>query len=245
MDFSGTTHNLLSEVSTTTDNRVLTGRNGSVSGAATARSDLQGVNNRIPGHFHTLQIPYIDSRGVASTLVITLFIRVSVIPAESEQIVDVLASARNRDNFFNYLEHRAGNTSFFKGFVLNLREIKKQIKRDTSKDLAERLLGSLLSKGGFTRPKALADITEFRNFVLVISTDDADRLNREHGINLTKSSGLNTVFKNLNILSLMVVDEVKNRVSLYESNRPAEWTTFAINDMRDVDRMARLFQNMR
>lgn len=247
IDFEGTKYDLLSEAPQS-DRKVvdhavaLAGR-----GETGQVGDMHALNleaSRIPGHSHMVSVPFTQANGEVSQISLTVFVRVSIIPAEADQIVDVLASARNRNNFYNYLEHRAGNTKFFSGFVLNLREIRKQIKRDTSKDLTERLLGSLLTKGGFTRPKMLSDITEFKNFVLIISSDDADRLNREHGINLTKSSGLNTVFSNLNILSLMVVDEVKNRVSLYESNRPAEWTTFAVNDMRDVDRIARLFQNM-
>ena len=243
-DFGTVKTDLLSEAKTNLVNTASPAGNGRNQQQANGRTTVNSRVN-IPGHYHTIQIPYTTGAGRVENISMTVFIRVSIIPAESDQIVDVLASARNRDNFYNYLEHRAGNTSFFQGFVMNLREIKKQIKRDTSKDLTERLLGSLLSKGGFTRPKALSEITEFKNFVLVISADDADRLNREHGINLTKSSGLTTIFNNVNILSLMVVDEVKNRVSLFESNRPAEWTTFPIKDMQDVDRMLRLFQNMR
>lgn len=163
---------------------------------------------------------------------------------ESSKLIDAIVSSRNRSNFYSYLKWRAGASGFFKGFVLNLTEIEKQIKRDTSKDLSERILGSLLSKSGFTRAKAFGDITELKNFVLVISKEDSDRLITDHNLNLSKPTTLTQLFKNMNILSLMIVDETKMRVTVYESDNPTEMTVLSTADLNDATRLARLFQSV-
>ena len=135
---------------------------------------------RIPGSMHNVAITYIDKQHRTETIHLSPFIRVRIIPVDSTKILEAMASAKARGMFQNYLSWRAGLSPFFKGFIMNLAEIKKQVKRDTSKDLTERILGSLLSKSGFTRPMLLGEITEFKNYNVVISSDDADRLIREY-----------------------------------------------------------------
>ena len=199
---------------------------------------------RVQGNYHTITITYADKQGVTRNIQITIFISVRIIPIESTKIIETIVSSRNRSNFYNYLRWRAGSTSFFKGFLVNLTEIEKQLKRDTSKDLAERMLGSLLTKSGFTQPKILERFTELKNFSLVITKDDADRLLTEHNMNVTKSSTLKQIFGNMNILSFVIVDDSRMRVMIFESDNPTEMSVISFADLNDATRLARLFQNI-
>ena len=97
---------------------------------------------RIPGSMHNVAITYFDKQNRPETIHLAIFIRVRIIPVDSTKLIEAMASAKARGMFQSYLTWRAGLSPFFKGFIMNLAEIKKQVKRDTSKDLTERIRGS-------------------------------------------------------------------------------------------------------
>lgn len=198
---------------------------------------------QLPGHFHEFSIKYTGIEGVGK-LDVTVFIRTQIIVVESTKVIDAIGSTKGRSMFNNYLQMRASGNGFLKGFLLNLKEIEKQVNRDTSKDMTDRILGSLLAKGGFTRPKMLGEITEFKNYNLILSTDDVDRLAREQGLNLSKASDLKKVFNGLNILALLIVDEVKGRVIFYESSDPANMTIVNIKTLSETEKLNALFSTI-
>lgn len=199
---------------------------------------------RIPGTIHHIDVKYTSTNNEVLVMRLAVFIRVRIIPIESKKIIDTIVSSKERNNFFAYLKWRAGKQSFFRDFVVNLNEIHKQVKRDTSQDLEDRILGSLLSRGGFTRPKALSDSTELKNFILVLSNEELERLSVEHSINILKGPTLKQIFTNMNIMSLMVVDNIKKKVYLFESDKPTEMTVISLADMSDAMKLAKLFQNI-
>jgi hypothetical protein len=206
------------------------------------KRDSKGID--LPGHMHSVTINYITAENVAMPICLNVYLKVRVLPIDPTVLVDALVSSRNRNNFFNYIQWRAGTSSFFKGFILNLKEVEKQVKRDTSKNIAERVVGSLLSRSGFTRPLMLGEISELKNYNIILSADDADRLSREYNLNLTKPNALKTVFSNMNILSLMIVDEAKGRVVIFESDRPTEMNVISLSDLTKQDRLEKLFRNL-
>jgi hypothetical protein len=106
------------------------------------------------------------------------------------------------------------------------------------------MLSSLLTKSGFTQPKILERFTELKNFSLVITKDDADRLLTEHNMSVTKPSTLKQIFGNMNILSFVIVDTSKMRVMIFESDNPTEMSVISYADLNDATRLARLFQNI-
>lgn len=201
--------------------------------------DRQAIS--LPGHFHTVQIKYTTVAGKADKLEMTVFIRTQIIAVDASKIIEAMGSTKGRSMFNSYLEWRAGSNGFFKGFLLNLKEISRQVDRDTSKSMEDRILGSLLTKGGFTRPKMLGEITELKNYNLIISTDDADRLYRENGLNLSKAADLKKIFNGLNILSLVVVDEVKGRAIFYESSNPTSMAVISFKSLAETEKLASLF----
>lgn len=201
--------------------------------------DRQAIS--LPGHFHTVQIKYTTVAGKADKLEMTVFIRTQIIAVDASKIIEAIGSTKGRSMFNSYLEWRAGSNGFFKGFLLNLKEISRQVDRDTSKSMEDRILGSLLTKGGFTRPKMLGEITELKNYNLIISTDDADRLYRENGLNLSKAADLKKIFNGLNILSLVVIDEVKGRAIFYESSNPTSMAVISFKSLAETEKLASLF----
>jgi hypothetical protein len=205
--------------------------------------DKQAI--QLPGHFHTISIKFTGGPDAKiNRLEMTVFIRTQIIAVEASKIIEAIGSAKGRSMFNSYLEWRAGSNGFFKGFLMNLKEVQKQVDRDTSKDMTDRILGSLLTKGGFTRPKMLGEITEFKNYNLVLSTDDADRLFREQGLNLSRAADLKKVFNGLNILALVIVDEVKGRAIFYESSDPANMAIISFKSLAEAEKLTALFSTI-
>lgn len=213
--------------------------NFKVNAAAIDRAAVQ-----LPGHFHEFSIKFTSLAGRVEKLDVTVFIRTQIIAVESSKIIEAIGSTKGRSMFNSYLQMRASGNGFFKDFLLNLKEIEKQVNRDTSKNMTDRILGSLLTKGGFTRPKMLGEITEFKNYNLILSTDDVDRITREQGLNLSKASDLKKIFNGLNILSLLIVDEVKGRVIFYESSNPANMTVVSIKTLAETEKLSALFSTI-
>lgn len=179
----------------------------------------------------------------SGTLTMVVTTEVSSMEVDSTKLLEAMASAKNRNIFASYLAARAGTIPWFKGFLLNLGEVRKQVNRDLSKNIGERALGSLLSRTGFTRPKVIGDITEFKNYSVVITADDADRLIRDYGINLTKTSDLVKVFANMNILMLFVIDPLKERATMYQSNRPTEMLVTSIKSENELIRFSKMINS--
>lgn len=166
-----------------------------------------------------LQLQGRDAQSRLVTMVIVFSIRVITLSVPSEKLVDALISARDRDILEDYLKLRARKTNLT-GMLLNLKELRNEAKRDTSADLSDRILSELLSKRGLVAPTLFTRLSEFKNFTVVLDITDTDRFYRSAGTQLVSSANLAKVFKNFNILSLVVMDTASNRATIFDSDRP-------------------------
>lgn len=199
---------------------------------------------KIPSKLHTIQVNYKTDTQEIKNFSLTLAISVKIMTVESSKLVSALVSSKERNIFNSYIKWRATRKNFFKDFIVNMNEIKKQVQRDTSKDLSERILGNLLSKSSFTRPKILAEVTELKNFIVIITLDEVERLKLDHNINLSRGPGLRTVFTNMNILTLVIFDEAKDRLIMYQSDKPTEMTVLTLAKLSDSSALAKIFSNI-
>lgn len=188
--------------------------------------------------------PGSDGKPEAGKFTFMISICVNVLPVDTDKLLEAMASSKSRSIFNNYLTWRAGNIPFFKGFIMNLKEIERQVKRDTSKNMSERILGSLLSKSGFTRPKLIGEVTELKNYSIVLTSEDADRLVSLYGINLTRPSDLKKIFNTMNILTLVIYDEAKGRATFFNSDRPTQMTVVPVKALEDTKRLAGVFSKL-
>ena len=149
---------------------------------------------------------YLDSALVARTFNIEFSVYVKMIMVEFDKLRETIVSTKNRDNFFQYLKYRAGASSFFKDFVLNLKEIDKEVERDTDQSLAARILNDMIRSSGFMTPKIIGDLNETRHYALVLDKGDVDILKRSENMDIQNKGNLNRLFEKLRILNLLVID---------------------------------------
>jgi hypothetical protein len=168
-------------------------------------------------------------------------VRVSLMNVEADKVVDIVGTSRERTNLFNYIRVRAGAGSFFKDFILNLKEIDKQVERDTSQNLTDRLLGSMVRSAGLINPLKMGDLTEAKYYIMTLEQSDLDVLRSKYNFNLNKPNALHTLFNTFNILSLVVVDTTRKTMRMYDSDNPLKSTIFSYDNGGDPDQIASLF----
>jgi hypothetical protein len=161
--------------------------------------------------------------GKTAQITISFNFIVNMMDVESEKLVDTIASAKSRDNFFNYLGFRAGTNSFWKDFVFNLKEIDKEVARDTSQDLRDRILADMVKSSGLTTPKIWGDLAETRHYILVLDKSDVELLKKEHKFNIENPANLKRVFELMRILTLIIVNPDRTELTFYDSSNPMKF----------------------
>lgn len=177
---------------------------------------------------------------------ISFNMHVKMMRIESHKIAEVIKSTRERDNFFQYLKYRAGGSHFFKDFILNLKEIEKEVERKTNANLADRILNDMIRTSGLITPKILGDISETRHFILVLDKSDADNLRRMERIDIESRGPLEKLFSSLRILSLFICNADRSEITMYDSNDPAKFDIQNYARLtNESDALKRFIANMR
>lgn len=190
-----------------------------------------------------LQLQGRDAQSRLVTMVIVFSIRVITLSVPSEKLVSALISARDRDILEDYLKLRARKTNLT-GMLLNLKELHNEAKRDTSADLSDRILSELLSKRGLVAPTLFTRLSEFKNFTVILDITDTDRFYRSAGTQLVSSANLSKVFKNFNILSLVVMDTTSNRATIFDSDRPTRAMVVDIRSFSKRNQGVEVFERL-
>jgi hypothetical protein len=175
-----------------------------------------------PGSLHSYNLTVATADGQAVQFKLNIFVRVTVIIVDSEELIATLAQSKNAQNFYQYLKWRAGKASFFKDVLLNLSTVMKEADRRTSLALKDRVLSKITSRSGVIWPKAFDEITEFKNFLIILDSSDADRLSSEYKLTLTNAGSLHRIFSSLNILSICIIDEPAKKFIIFDSDRPSD-----------------------
>lgn len=169
---------------------------------------------------------------------------VKLLPVPTDKLIEVVGTTRDRSVLFNFLKMRAGASSFWKGFVANLREIEKSVDRKLSKDLGDRMIEDMVRGGGFTAPRLMNDLgEEIRQYVMVLEKSEADELKTRYGFDLRKPSALEQLFDGFLILSLVVVDANRKEMVIHSSDNPSDYDVVNYDKYKD-DQMMALFQNI-
>lgn len=159
--------------------------------------------------------------------------KLSMVPVETDKLLEIIGTTKSRSVMFNYLQYRAGTTSFMKGFLMNLKEIDKEVKRNVSNSLEDRLLTSMSSTGGFITPKYFSSLAEARHYVLCLERSDVDTLKSQYGFDLKKPNALHQLFDRYRILSLVIVDTTAKNITFHDSDNPLRSIMF--NYEKDMD----------
>ena len=189
---------------------------------------------------------YIDGTGVVRTAHIAFNVHVNMVIAEFDKIKDAIISTKDRDTFFQYLKWRAGHASFLKDFTLNLREIDKEVERDTDSSIQGRIMSDMVRNSGFLTPKILSDLNESRHYALALDKGDVDMLKRDSKFDIQARAGLNKVFEKLRILDLIIVNSDRSTLTFHDSSDP---TKYDVKDYKkitnDDDLMKRFIMSMK
>jgi hypothetical protein len=181
----------------------------------------------------------------ASAYLLSFNVNVRMLNVEAAKVIEAVGTTRDRSNFFNYLKFRASGSyaSFFKDFILNLKEIDKTVHRDMSANPADRMLNDMIRRGGTMVPEHFSDLFEAKHYFMIVEQSDADVLRTKHGFDLNKANALTLLFDKFNILSLVIVDTAKKSLRIYDSNSPLR--SVIVSYGRDSqDDMASMFSTM-
>lgn len=148
------------------------------------------------------------------------YIDLRSIQIDAGKIIEVLGETKNRDILFQYLKLRAGTSSLFKDFILNLKTIDKDVQRAVSDDISDRIMNDLTSRSGTLTPKLFAEVNESKYYTLILERSDVESLKTNHNFDLYRPANLKLVFEKYKILSLVVVDNLKRALVVYSSSNP-------------------------
>ena len=172
---------------------------------------------------------------------------VNMVPVEAPKLVETIGTTKDRSILFNYIKLRAGNSSPLQGFLMNLKEIDKEVQRNVSDSMEDRILASMMKKGGFLIPDYFSELTESRHYVMCIEKSDADMLRSNYGFDLRKPNALRTLFDRYKILSLVIVDSVSKNLIIHDSDNPLTGVTINYDKSMDnneaLDTFMKLVRN--
>ena len=176
---------------------------------------------------------------------LTFNFKIGALPIESSKLVETIGTTKDRNILFNYFKMRAGNGSFWKDFVLNLKEIDKEVQRNTSDSLEDRLLASMMRKGGFLVPEYFSDVGEMRHYILYLERSDVDAMKSKYGFDIKKPNALRLMFERYSILSLVIVDTIEKNLVIYDSDNPLQGFVISTEKASSGDRdLYSLFNNI-
>jgi hypothetical protein len=168
-----------------------------------------------------MSIPVVNKKtGTRTDINLLANIRTMLVDVEQTKLLPVIGDLKQRDNFYNYLRWRAGGASFARDFILNLDEIDKDVHRNTSMNLRDRILADMIKTSGVTAPRFWGKLAETRYFTLVLDKSDVQILREKYRIDIENQSGLNRVFNNLRLLSLVIVNQDRSELTFYDSDNP-------------------------
>lgn len=168
-----------------------------------------------------MTIPVINKKtGTRADITFQGTIRTMLVDVEQTKLLPVIGDLKQRDNFYNYLRWRAGGASFARDFILNLDEIDKDVHRNISMNLRDRILADMVKTSGVTAPRLWGKLAETRYFTLILDKSDVQILREKYRINLEDHTGLYRVFNNLRLLSLIIVNQDRSELTFYDSDNP-------------------------
>lgn len=199
-----------------------------------------------PGNVFNFDIKAFDKNDSPVVFSYSIMVKVNLIEVDSSVLLESIAESNNRDTWFQYLRYRAGKGSVLRDVIANLNTIERDIKLATSDKLSDRIVRSLSSKGGFYSPKALdfGKIDEFKKFIIIMDSSDVDVLSGQHNFVLTRPAALKVAFKNLNMLSLIIVDKHKKRLTMIDSDSPTEMKVISMSDLDKTKKLADMLSKM-
>jgi hypothetical protein len=192
-----------------------------------------------------------DDKGYAETksdsIRFDVLTTVNMVPIDAPKLVETVGTTKDRSILFNYIKLRAGNSSPMQGFLMNLKEIDKEVQRNVSDSMEDRILASMMKKGGFLIPEYFSELTESRHYVMCIEKSDADMLRSNYGFDLRKPNALRTLFDRYKILSLVIVDSVSKNLIIHDSDNPLTGVTVNYDKSMDnneaLDTFMKLVRN--
>lgn len=169
-----------------------------------------------------------------------LGVKTKLYPVNSGELTDKICSTReNKINLFNFIRAFSGEIKFWRDFIFALKTAKIDANFNAKK------AGSKLWKVLEHRSKKskIFQKLNINNLMMSISTlvltlDEADYLSKVHNIDLTKSDVARQFLSNLNLISLMIVDESLETVRTIMDTGNDEWeyNTFkAFNRDEELD----------
>lgn len=192
-------------------------------------NDARKANELVPTMLH-IRLRCINNEGsYAGNIDFMLGIKAHMhLIKHQEMMTHLMYGLTNRGKFFNFLRWTSGEITFFKDFLFNIKE--------TKRDVANRSAGAddfwLTAK----RYKKLSQMNDrlpgtnrlLPNSTIVVSRDEADYIKTNYGHDLLNSAVANKLIDEYYLLGFVVVDASTQIIHfLFEGRRDYEAITFS------------------
>lgn len=170
-------------------------------------NDAKKANELVPTIMH-MRVRGIDENGtVTDTIEFLLGIKTTLHPVSSEEMVNnIYAGLRNKGKFFNFIRFTSGEISFFKDFLLNLKDIRGDVSRQSAGSsrwwLALKRRANLAKVG----KKLMLPGQFLPNASIVVSFDEVEYLKSTMGLDLMNYKTADRLMKEYFLLSIVVAD---------------------------------------
>lgn len=192
-------------------------------------NDARKANELVPTMLH-IRLRCINNEGsYAGNIDFMLGIKAHMhLVKHQEMMTHLMYGLTNRGKFFNFLRWTSGEISFFKDFLFNIKE--------TKRDVANRSAGADDFWLSAKRYKKLSQMNDklpgtnrlLPNSTIVVSRDEADYIKTNYGHDLLNSAVANKLIDEYYLLGFVVVDASTQIIHfLFEGRRDYEAITFS------------------
>lgn len=193
--------------------------------------DVKRSNDMVPYAIQVRMIAVNDKREFVQYVDFVLGIKAILHPIESSNMIENLARAlQNRSVSFKLLRWTTGEISLFKDIILNLSDMKADAvnKRDGKSPFFSTL--KRLKNRRFKIQNATSPYFLVPNSTIVITSFEADELQKRFAINLRNSSVAKKLLNTLFLMAFIIMDEGTGTISvMYDGDD--EFQTYALETL--------------
>lgn len=170
-------------------------------------NEVQKSNELVPTTMHIRTILMDAKKQQQGSMDFIIGIKAMMHPVSSEEITsNMVAAVKSKDKIFDFLRWTSGEISFLKDFVLNMKDMKR--------DIGNRTNGSSPWWIALKRRSAMAKFKNFTMFgrqllpnaTIVLTTEEVDFIRGEFGHDLMDPKLIDKIMKTYFLLGFVIVD---------------------------------------
>lgn len=193
-------------------------------------NEVKKSNELVPTTM-TVRTILTNEDGVQGNMDFVIGVKATMHPVTSDEVVNnMLSAVQGNDRVFNFIRWTTGEINFFKDFLLNINEIKNDVKSRSAGSspwwIALKRRKSLAKvKRSFNMPNQLLP-----NSTIVVSKEEVEYIKAEYGHDLMKHSTVDKIMKQYYLLGFVVVDN-STAIVHFMFDGQSDWQSVTFNGL--------------